>query len=268
MSAPQPALFVPHGSPNFALQAGAAGQVLAEVARSLATPRAIIVVSAHWATTTTTVGFAERPATIHDFYGFPAALYALSYPASGAPAAAVEVVEALHSAGLPVAQDPVRGLDHGAWIPLRRMFPDADLPVIPLSLPRGGPAAAYRLGQALAPLLTRNFLLLASGNLTHNLADYQRIAQRGGPAPAYVQAFTDWLAERLAAGDIDSLLNYRRLAPDATNAHPSDEHLLPLFVALGAAGASPSVNRLHAGIDDYVIAMDAYAFAPKPGDTV
>lgn len=267
MSASQPALFVPHGSPNFALCAGAAGRALADAARTLATPRAIIIVSAHWASAVPTVGFAERPATIHDFYGFPVALYALNYPASGAPAAAAEVAKALGDAGMMVAQDPSRGLDHGAWIPLRLMFPDADLPVIPLSLPsRGGPAQAHRLGQALAPLLARNFLLVASGNLTHNLADYQRVALQGGQTPAYVQAFTDWLAEKLAAQDVDSLLDYRRLAPGGVAAHPSEEHLLPLFVALGAAGRSPAIKRLHAGIDDYVIAMDAYAFTPEQGD--
>lgn len=268
MTAAQPALFVPHGSPNFALQAGAAGQVLRDVARTLTTPRAILIVSAHWQTRVPTVGFAERPASIHDFYGFPAALYALTYPASGAPAAAAEVADALAAAGLPVAQDRTRGLDHGAWIPLRLMFPDADLPVIPLSLPHGGPAEAYRLGRALAPLLAQNFLLIASGNLTHNLADYQRIASQGGQTPEYVRGFTDWLAEKLVAQDLGSLLDYRRAAPAASRAHPSEEHLLPLFVALGAAGETPTVKRLHAGIDDYVIAMDAYAFTPSPGDTL
>ncbi len=221
------------------------------------------MISAHWASAPVTVGFAERPATIHDFWGFPEALYALRYPATGCPQASAEVVAALQAAGLPVAVDAERGLDHGAWVPLHLMFPEADIPVIPLSLPAdGGPLAAWQLGQALAPLTRQGFQIIASGNLTHNLRDYQRAAAQGGATPAYVHAFTDWFAKQLAAGDLAALLDYRRLAPAAVQAHPSEEHLLPLFVALGAAGPEPAAQRRHAGIADYVIAMDAYAFLP------
>ncbi len=139
-----PVLFVPHGAPTFALRPGAAGAALAAMAQSLPRPRAIVILSAHWQTETPTVGYADRPATIHDFWGFPEALYTLRYPASGCREAADAVVTALEAAGLPVQRDEQRGLDHGAWIPLRMMFPDADLPVIPLSIPRrGGAQAAY-----------------------------------------------------------------------------------------------------------------------------
>jgi 4,5-DOPA dioxygenase extradiol len=266
MSPSPTALFVPHGAPTFALRPGAAGAAISDAALALHQPRAIIIVSAHWDTAHPTVGFAERPETIHDFWGFPDELYTLHYPATGCREAANEVVAAIKTAGLPVAADAERGLDHGAWVPLRLMFPDADVPVIPLSIQsRGGPQQAYALGQALAPLAAQGFLVIASGNVTHNLRDYQQAAQNNGLTPAYVRQFTDWLAERLAAHDIPALLDYRRQAPGAVQAHPTDEHLLPLFVALGAAGEAAQAERFHAGIDNYVIAMDAYQFLPRFG---
>lgn len=260
-------LFVPHGAPTFALQPGAAGAALSTLASTLPTPRALIIVSAHWDTAVPMVGYAERPETIHDFWGFPEALYSLRYPATGCREAADELVGALRAAGLPVEKDARRGLDHGAWLPLRQMFPDADIPVVPLSIQSaGGPSQAFALGQALAGLSARGFLVVASGNLTHNLGDFQRAHLAGGQTPTYVRAFTDWLAERLAAHDLDALLDYRRQAPGAVQAHPSEEHLLPLFVALGAAGPDAEARRAHAGIDHYVIAMDAYAFSPRQGE--
>jgi 4,5-DOPA dioxygenase extradiol len=264
MTQTQPALFVPHGAPTFALRPGAAGAALVRLAKSLPAPRAIVIVSAHWDTAVATVGFADRPETIHDFRGFPDELYALRYPATGCREAAEEVVAAIKAAGLPVEKDAGRGLDHGAWIPLRLMFPDADVPVIPLSIQsRGGATQAYQLGQALAPLAARGFLVIASGNITHNLRDYQVAARHSGQTPAYVREFSDWLANRLANRDIPALLDYRRQAPGAVQAHPSDEHLLPLYVALGAGGETAQARRFHAGIDDYVIAMDAYSFLPQ-----
>lgn len=266
MSPTQPALFVPHGAPTFALRPGAAGAAISAKARTLSLPRAIIMISAHWDTAVPTVGFADRLETIHDFSGFPDELYALRYPATGCREAAEVVVAAIRAAGLPVATDTQRGLDHGAWVPLRLMFPEADVPVIPLSIQsHAGPEQAYLLGRALAPLLAKGFLVIASGNVTHNLRDYQLASRNGGQTPAYVRQFTDWLANRLQAHDISAVLDYRAQAPGAVQAHPSDEHLLPLFVALGAGGEQAEVQRFHAGIDDYVIAMDAYAFLPKKG---
>ena len=257
-------LFVPHGAPTFALRPGAAGAAITTAASAVELPRAIVIVSAHWDTAEPTVGFADKLETIHDFYGFPDELYALRYPATGCREGAELVVNAITAAGLPVAKDQQRGLDHGAWVPLRLMFPEANVPVIPLSIQsRGGPQQAYRLGQALAPLTTHGIMVIGSGNITHNLQDYQVAARNGGQAPAYVRQFSEWIAERLQANDVDALLDYRQQAPGAVAAHPSEEHLLPLFVALGAAGARPAVKRLHAGIDDYVIAMDAYSFLPN-----
>ena len=200
MNLNQPVLFVPHGAPTFALRPGAAGAALVAKAATLALPRAIVIVSAHWDTAVPTVGFAEKLETIHDFWGFPEALYAIRYPATGCPEASREVVAAIAAAGLPVATDATRGLDHGAWVPLRLMFPDAEVPVIPLSVQsRGGAEQAYRLGQALAPLAAKGFLIIGSGSITHNLRDYQGAWQNGGQTPAYVREFADWLADQTTA---------------------------------------------------------------------
>jgi 4,5-DOPA dioxygenase extradiol len=176
------------------------------------------------------------------------------------------VAQAIAAADLPVDFDVRRGLDHGAWVPLRLMFPEADVPVIPLSIqPHRGPAHALRVGRALAPLRDRGILVIGSGNLTHNLRDYFVAAQSGGHTPAYVREFADWVWDRLEAGDVDALLDYRRAMPAAARAHPTEEHLLPLYVALGAGGVDFRPERMHAGIDDYVLAMDAFSFASRQG---
>lgn len=259
-----PALFVSHGAPTLALRPGAAGAAMVAKARALPLPRAILIVSAHWETAVPTVGFADRLDTLHDFWGFAQELYALRYPATGCREAANEVAAVIRAAGLPVETDAGRGLDHGAWIPLRIMFPDAEVPVIPVSIQsRGGPEQAYRLGQALAPLTAKGFLVIASGNLTHNLRDFQLARNQARQTPTYVREFADWIANRLEAHDIPALLDYRQQAPGATQAHPQEEHLLPLFVALGAGGDKARTQRFHAGIDDYVIAMDSYSFLPQ-----
>lgn len=233
-----------------------------EFSKHLPPVRAVVIVSAHWETPTPAVGFALRPETIYDFYGFPQALYTIRYPATGCPEVAEEVAQAIETSGIsrtPVIRDAHKGLDHGAWVPLRFMFPDADVPVVPLSLPwRGNASDAYRLGQALNGLREKGILVIGSGSMTHNLRDYQM-----GRTLPYVPQFANWFAERLAAKDIPALLDYRNQAPHAAHAHPSQEHLLPFFVALGAAGHADetfSGQRFYSGIDDYVIAMDAYAF--------
>ncbi len=258
-----PTLFVPHGAPTFALQPGAAGAALARLGKLFPRPRAVVMVSPHWEMPAPSVGTADRLATIHDFYGFPQPLYELRYPATGCPEAAREVVQALRDAALPAVEAPTQGLDHGAWIPLRLMYPDADVPVIPLSLQsHEGVRGAYQLGEALAPLTARGFLVIGSGNLKHNLGDYRQARRDGGAGLDYVRRFAEWMSERLQQHDLDALLDYRRQAPDAVRAHPADEHLQPLYVALGAAGRGASVDHVHASVSDYVLAMDAYAFTP------
>ncbi len=254
-------LFVPHGSPMFALQPGAAGSAMNDVAARLTAPRAIVVVSPHWETAAPTVGTATRLETIHDFGGFDPRLFQIQYPATGCPEAAQQVVQALQAAGLPVQTDASRGLDHGAWVPLRQMFPDADVPVVPLSVQHhGGPQHAYRVGQALAPLAEQGFLIVASGNVTHNLRDWQIISMTGQPTPDYVQQFADWIHAQMIGGQADALLNYRQTQTAGSRAHPRDEHLLPLFTALGAAGPGAQPQAFYRGIYDHVIAMDGYTF--------
>ena len=254
-------LFVPHGSPTFALNPGAAGAAMSAVTQKLPPPRAIVVVSPHWDTHIPTVSMATQLETIHDFYGFPEELYQLQYPATGCPEVAKEVVQALQAAGFDVAQDSEHGLDHGAWQPLRQMFPDADVPIVPLSMQmHGGPAHAYRIGQALSALTEKNIWVIASGNITHNLRDWHMVASTNGQTPAYVQGFADWVEEKLKAHDAQALINYRQHSAEGRQAHPSEDHLLPLFVALGAAGHTAQAQAFYRGVSDYVIAMDGYAF--------
>lgn len=258
-----PTLFAPHGAPTFVLNPGAAGAALQQFAANQPKPSAIVVLSAHWSTPQPTVGICPEPETIHDFWGFPRELYALHYRAAGSAAVAQQVAGLLAGAGWPVRLDQRQGLDHGAWTPLMLMYPQADIPVIPLSInAQEGPEYHYRLGQALAPLTQQGVLVLASGNVTHNLYHYQQIAMRGGQTPAYVTEFPEWIAQALAQRDIPALLDYRQQAAGAEAAHPTDEHLLPLYVALGAAGQDYRSERLFQGTYDHVIAMDAYAFYP------
>lgn len=258
-----PALFVPHGAPTFALQPGAAGAALAAVPHQLGGVKAVLLVSAHWDTATPTLGIASRPDTMHDFYGFPQALYSIRYPVSGAVPWAMEARTLLEEAGFEVKLDPLRGLDHGAWIPLRLMFPDAAVPVFTLSLQSHlGPGHHYCIGQALAPLREAGVLIVGSGNITHNLLHFGMLRGASTP-PAYVAAFQGWMRDRLVDGDTASLLEYRVLAPGAELAHPTDEHLLPLYVALGAARTDFVTQQVYSGIEHNMLAMDAYAFRSR-----
>ena len=263
MNSPQPTLFVPHGAPTFALRPGAAGAAVEQIAKMLPYPRGVVVISPHWDTPQPIVGTGNQHETIHDFWGFSEELYDIHYPAIGYPEGAEEIAKAIETAGFSVIRDNQRGLDHGAWVPLRFMYPKGDVPIIPLSLQsHTGPDGAYQLGQALAPVTERGFMIVATGSITHNLRDYQYAWQTDGRTPAYVKPFADWIAQRVAENDIPALLDYLHQAPSANQAHPTEEHLLPLFVALGAAGPKRRGKRVYAGIDDFVIAMDAYIFQP------
>lgn len=234
---------------------------MAQAAAGLTRPRAIVIVSAHWDTAQLLVGAAERLQTIHDFWGFPDELSRIRYPATGCLEASREVQAALQAAGFAAELDGQRGLDHGAWIPLRLMYPDAEVPVIPLSIQSElGPAHHLAVGRALAPLAKKGFLVIGSGNLTHNLRDYQLAVRSGGRTPDYVRPFADWIWERIQARDVDALVDYRQRAPAAARAHPHEDHLVPFYVALGAGGSLEGAERLHTGVDDYVLAMDAFAF--------
>ncbi len=256
-----PTLFVPHGAPTFALRPGAAGAALVTLAEQLERPKAIIVVSPHWETREPTVGSATDLETIYDFSGFPRELYTLTYPAHSNPQLAERVALCLQGAGYAPRIDTQRGLDHGAWVPLRMMFPHADIPVIPLSIKAyAGATYHYALGQALAPLAAEGFLIIGTGSITHNLRDYMVCVHNNLPTPDYVPRFADWIDQQLKSGDITGLIDYRKQSPDAAQAHPTEDHLMPFFVALGASGTKANASRFYAGVDDLVIGMDGYQF--------
>lgn len=263
-----PTLFLSHGSPLHALQPGALAAVWVDIARRLPTPRAILVASAHWETELPMVATSARPPTLHDFSGFPAPLYEIQYPAPGAPAMAQRALSLLRAAGFVATANACRGLDHGAWVPLRFMFPQADVPVAQISLqPSLGAAHHLRLGQALAPLCQEGVLIVGSGHMTHNLYEWMRgqpswPAAEGAVAP-YVEEFRRWVQARLAADEQAALARWEELAPHARRAHPTPEHFLPLFVALGAAGKRPRVEHVDAGVEGGVLALDAYLLWPQ-----
>lgn len=271
MTTTLPTLFVSHGSPLHAVHAGRAGELWEALGRRIPRPRAILIASAHWETELPMLTSSARPETIHDFGGFPDELYAIRYPVAGAADVAQEAVDLLRAAGINATQNGCRGIDHGAWVPLRRMFPAADIPVTQLSIQPSLDAGHHiQVGAALAPLGGKGVLVLGSGHITHNLREWMTGArQRGsmqiaeGDAVAYVDEFRHWIAQGLERGDRTALARWRELAPHAQRAHPTPEHLLPLFVAWAAAGTEAQVERFDAGVDSGVLAMDAYLFAPR-----
>ena len=254
-----PSVFLSHGSPMHALEAGPAGAAWAALGRRLGKPRAILVASAHWETNLPMLNGAARPQTIHDFYNFPEPLYRLRYPAPGAPQLAARAQALLKQAGMAASIDGTRGLDHGAWAPLLYMYPEADVPVVQVSVqPALGPRHHMSLGNALKPLSGEGVLIVGSGHLTHNLRDWSR--GRGRPEP-YAAEFQQWVREKLDRKDLESLLDYRARSEHGVRAHPTDEHFLPFFFALGAASAAAKPERVYDAIDDGVLAMDAYVFS-------
>lgn len=260
-----PLLFVSHGAPMFAIEPGLAGQHLTELGRELPRPNAIVILSPHWMTRgEVSVTASAAPSTIHDFGGFPDALYQIQYPAPGAPALAARIVEMLETAGWESRLDANRGLDHGAWVPLRYLAPDADIPVVQVSMPASlDTREAWKLGQALKPLREMNILIVASGSLTHNLYEFRGATPHGAQ---YVKDFAAWTAKTLASGNLDQLLDYKQYAPSAERAHPTDEHYLPLFIALGAAGDKYETRVLEGGVTYGVLAMDSYLFSSPHTD--
>ncbi|MBB3140490.1 DODA-type extradiol aromatic ring-opening family dioxygenase [Halomonas organivorans] len=248
-----PSLFISHGSPMLALTRTPAHDFLRELGRTLR-PTAVVVVSAHWASRRLMVSVSERPETIHDFGGFPRELFECQYPAPGEPELAKRLARELNA--VPVE----RGLDHGAWVPLSLMYPEADVPVVSLSLPTGwSNAELAALGERLAALLRKregeeNVLVIGSGSLTHDLRSLQAL---DAPTPAWVDEFADWVHDRLSADDREALLDWQR-APQALANHPTPEHFQPLLVAMGAGGQA---ERRHHSVEHGVLSMDLYAFA-------
>jgi 4,5-DOPA dioxygenase extradiol len=226
-------------------------------------PRAILAISAHTLTREPVLLAAARHQTVHDFSGFPEPLYRLRYDAPGSPVLAQRVAGLLRGAGLPAHVVPEGGLDHGIWSPLRFAWPDADIPVLPLGFPPDwSPAQLFALGQALAPLAAEGVLIYGTGSITHNLRLVFAGSRPALDAPEIPSsaAFRRWFAQRGAAHDWPALLAYRTQAPHAVAMHPTDEHLLPFYVAAGAAGADPVALRLHDSVTYGCLGMDAYVF--------
>lgn len=253
-----PSVFISHGSPMHALQAGAAGEAWAALGRRFGKPHAIAIASAHWETSLPMLTGGAKPETIHDFSGFPEPLYRMRYPAPGASAVAQRAQALLKDAGLGGAIDGCRGLDHGAWAPLLYLYPDADVPVLQVSVqPALGTRHHLAVGKALRTLSEDGVLIIGSGHMTHNLRDWAR----GTAAPQpYAREFQAWVKQRIDARDLDSLADYRSLTPLGVRAHPTEEHFLPLFFALGAAPEGYRAERVFDDIESGALAMDAYVF--------
>lgn len=252
-----PSLFISHGSPMLALQPGESGPALARLAAEMPRPRAIVMVSAHWESHELLVNGNPQPETWHDFGGFAAELFAVQYPAPGLPDLTHEVVELLAASDLPARIDSRRPFDHGVWVPLSLMYPQADIPVVQISLPsRQGPELQTRVGKALAGLRADGVLIIGSGSITHNLGELNWNGDSARVEP-WAQAFRDWMIDKLASDDESALHQYRSLAPHAVRAHPSEEHLLPLYFARGAGGA---FSVAHQGFTMGALGMDIYRF--------
>ncbi|KAJ4459500.1 putative Extradiol ring-cleavage dioxygenase [Paratrimastix pyriformis] len=231
----QPVIFVGHGSPDTLLSSTVTPAAWRRIGEQFH-PNKILCISAHWESETPTVSTVAKPDLIYDFSGFPKALYQMKYPVAGDPSLGHRVREVLRQADIPCRESATRGIDHGAWCVLKAMYPEADIPVVQLSLqPSRGPEWHLRLGRALGPLRREGVLILCSGAITHNF-DWVLFDQPHGAPLPQATAFADWVADRVAHADHGALVDYRRLAPRGAEAHPTEEHFLPLFVALGASG--------------------------------
>ncbi|WEH40262.1 dioxygenase [Streptomyces sp. NBC_01218] len=244
-----PALYLSHGAPPLADDPVWTGE-LAAWSADLPRPRAILVVSAHWEEAPLALGATATVPLVHDFWGFPEHYYQVRYAAPGAPELAEDVRKLLRAAGTPVMDVPDRGLDHGAYVPLVEMFPEADVPVLQISLPTLDPRKLMAIGRKLAPLRDEGVLIVGSGFFTHNLA---ALRHTGPGVPAWSAEFDDWGKRALEAQDIDSLLDFEHASPAGRLAHPRTEHFAPLFVTLGAAESE--LDRGRSVIDGFWLGM-------------
>jgi 4,5-DOPA dioxygenase extradiol len=275
MSTTLPTIFVSHGSPMIALEPGEGGAFMQRLGPAIAAtfgkPRAIVSVSAHTAARRAVVLAGARHSAVYDFGGFDPKLFTLRYDAPGDPALAARMLALLRAADIPAESVDQGGLDHGAWTALRYLFPAADIPIVPLAfVPSDSPAKQFALGAALEPLTRDGVLVLGSGSITHNL---HRVFAGGGLHPDQAQpeipesaAFRGWIADRSRALDWDALFAYRTRAPHGVDMHPTDEHLLPWYVAAGAGGRTSPPVRIHDSVTMGSLGMDAYAFGPAANE--
>ncbi|WP_157015455.1 DODA-type extradiol aromatic ring-opening family dioxygenase [Mesorhizobium xinjiangense] len=260
-----PTLFISHGGPNIVIDDIAARHYLEGLSGLFPRPKAIVIMSAHFEADGVVVVSDPKPEMIYDFGGFAPELYEMQYPAPGDPDLAGRVVGLLGEAGLEPSTVGKRGYDHGVWTPLKLAFPEADIPVVQVSIdPHRDAAWHYRAGAALAPLRDDGVLLIGSGHITHNLRAYFGAARLGRSVdpemPQKVKAFTDWFAQRFAAGDRQAILDWKEKAPYPADNHPTDEHLMPLFFAYGAAGEGAHAERTHDSVEQGFFAYDSWLF--------
>ena len=258
-----PALFVAHASPMLALEKGGHAEALRAFGRRFPNPAAIAVVSAHWeAPGPVRVTSHPRPPLIYDFGGFPRPLYELTYSAPGSPALAREIVGLLSKAGIPAAEEPRRGWDHGVWIPISLLHPEAAIPVVEVSLPvPRDPVLVSRTGEALAPLRDRGVLVVGSGGIVHNLR-FARLDRKDAPVDEWARSFDEWVRGRVGGRDLHGLASYGE-APGASRAVAESEHFDPLFFALGASRADDDLVEVNRGFEYGNLSLSSYAFVPR-----
>ncbi|NMP21963.1 DODA-type extradiol aromatic ring-opening family dioxygenase [Sulfobacillus harzensis] len=258
----RPSLFIAHGSPMIAIEESPYGEFLDQLGRRLEHPRAVVIFSAHWESPVQQVSAVSQYTTIYDFGGFPDELYRVVYPAPGDPALAEEIQNLLAQANIAAERDRSRGLDHGAWTLLKRLFPEASVPVVAMSVnARLSPREQFAIGQALAPLRDHDILIIGSGVTVHN---FQILGMgHSRELQAAVKAFQRWLDDKLSQWDLEALFDYEHQAPHARLAVPQNgqEHFAPLFYAMGAAGTPDSIEILHESWMWNVMANTVFQFA-------
>lgn len=260
-----PAVFVAHASPMLALEQEGHAPALRAFGKRFPDPTGVAVVSAHWeAPGPVRVTAAPRPPLIYDFGGFPKGLYEMTYPAPGSPELAREIVGLLSDAGIPAVEEPKRGWDHGVWIPMRLLYPEANVPLVEVSLPiPRDPETVVRVGMALSPLRDRGVILSGSGGIVHNLR-LARLERKQGPVDEWARQFDDWVRQRVQGRDLAGLASYRSRAPGAGQAAAESEHFDPLFFALGAAAPDDDVEEVNRGFEYGNLSLASYAFVPRP----
>lgn len=248
-----PALFISHGAPTLAIEQSATTSALARIGHNLPKPRAIVIMSAHWQSSKLEISSNPLPKTWHDFSGFDSELYQIQYPAAGHTLLAESLAQQLSERGITCRVNPIRVCDHGVWAPLRHLYPEADVPIVQISLPQNyDSVACYQLGAQLAQLRNEQIMIIGSGNITHNL---QAMRWQADSIDQTAKDFKLWLLQQLKI-DIPTALDWQQY-PDYQNIHPSDEHLLPLFFALGAA---QRVSVVHQSMAHHSLGMDIYRF--------
>lgn len=265
MTETMPTLFVSHGGPNIITDPSPARDYLSSLSSLVGRPRAIVIASAHFETDGAVVVTDPAPGMIYDFGGFAPELYQMVYPALGEPELAMRIAHLLVDAGIETRVAPTRGYDHGSWTTMKLAFPAADIPIVQVSIdPDRDASYHYGLGRALSPLREEGVLLVGSGHITHNLRAVFGAMRHGMAADPemtrQVEAFTGWFAEEFANGERDRILDWKRLAPFVRENHPTDEHLMPLFFAYGAAGDRPRAERAHASRQFGFFAFDSWMF--------